>query len=477
MTEVDKNDKNDDVVSTENAAKYPRPLYAWYVTVLMMFFYVLSFMDRQIIAVMIEPIKADLSLSDVQISLLGGISFVLFYSTAGVFVGRLADSVNRPKLIAFGVFIWSLTTAVSGLVGKFWHLLILRMGVGLGESALLPSTLSLLSGYFPPNRLATPTSVFLLGAPIGIGLSFAAGGLLYSVAVDVTSAPGWQDVIFIGGSAAWKMVLLFLGVVGMLMTLLLSTVREPRNQSKVAVEKNTGSAAKSAKAATSAQVKDYAKAHWKAIGALYLGMALISLAAYSQGFWDITFLRRTYGWDASTGSFWYGMVQLFGGLSGMLFGGIVADKLSKRGVNGASIIMVIIGSAIAAPFSFIYPLMGSAASALWLMVLAIFGSNMCFACAASALQRMFPATMLGLAAGIYFFLSNAIGIGIGPTLVAAVTDYSFEDPGMIRYSLSMVGGVSRALAFVIFLAGLKYYRDLMVIRESNPDADSARIYD
>lgn len=473
MTEVDKNDKNDDVVSTENAAKYPRPLYAWYVTVLMMFFYVLSFMDRQIIAVMIEPIKADLSLSDVQISLLGGISFVLFYSTAGVFVGRLADSVNRPKLIAFGVFIWSLTTAVSGLVGKFWHLLVLRMGVGLGESALLPSTLSLLSGYFPPNRLATPTSVFLLGAPIGIGLSFAAGGLLYSVAVDVTSAPGWQDVIFIGGSAAWKMVLLFLGVVGMSMTLLLSTVREPRNQSKVAVEKNTGNAAKFAKAATSAQVKDYAKAHWKAIGALYLGMALISLAAYSQGFWDITFLSRTYGWDASTGSFWYGMVQLFGGLSGMLFGGIVADKLSKRGVNGASIIMVIIGSAIAAPFSFIYPLMGSAASALWLMVLAIFGSNMCFACAASALQRMFPATMLGLAAGIYFFLSNAIGIGIGPTLVAAVTDYSFEDPGMIRYSLSMVGGISRALAFVMFLAGLKYYRDLMVIRESNPDAGSA----
>ena len=91
MTEVDKNNKNDDLTNADNAAKYPKPLYAWYVTVLMMFFYMLSFMDRQIIAVMIEPIKADLSLSDVQISLLGGISFVLFYSTAGVFVGRLAD--------------------------------------------------------------------------------------------------------------------------------------------------------------------------------------------------------------------------------------------------------------------------------------------------------------------------------------------------------------------------------------------------
>ena len=472
MTEVEKNDNNSDDVSAENAAKYPRPLYAWYVTVLMMFFYMLSFMDRQIIAVMIEPIKADLSLSDVQISLLGGISFVLFYSTAGVFVGRLADSLNRPKLIAFGVFIWSLTTAVSGLAGKFWQLLILRMGVGLGESALLPSTLSLLSGYFPPHRLATPTSVFLLGAPIGIGLSFAIGGLLYSIAVDVTSAPGWQDVIFIGGSAAWKLVLLFLGVLGMSMTLLLSTVREPRNQQKAA-DKDTHSTAKVADPATSAEVKAYAKVNWKAIGALYFGMALISLAAYSQAFWDITFLTRTYGWDASTGSFWYGMVQLFAGLSGMLFGGIVADKLTKRGVSGASVVMVIIGSGLAAPFSFMYPLMGSAASALWLMVLAIFGSNMCFACAASALQRMFPATMLGLAAGIYFFISNAVGIGIGPTLVAALTDYTFEDPNMIRYSLSVVGGVSRAIAFVLFLVGLKYYRDLMTRREGAPVADAA----
>ena len=469
MTEVEKNEKNSDDVSTENAEKYPRPLYAWYVTVLMMFFYMLSFMDRQIIAVMIEPIKADLSLSDVQISLLGGISFVLFYSTAGVFVGRLADSLNRPKLIAFGVFIWSLTTAVSGLTSKFWQLLILRMGVGLGESALLPSTLSLLSGYFPPHRLATPTSVFLLGAPIGIGLSFAIGGLLYSTAVDVTSAPGWQDVIFIGGSAAWKLVLLFLGVLGMLMTLLLSTVREPRNLQKAA-DKDTHSTAKIADPATSAEVKAYAKVNWKAIGALYVGMALISLAAYSQAFWDITFLTRTYGWDASTGSFWYGMVQLFAGLSGMLFGGIVADKLTKRGVSGASVVMVIIGSGLAAPFSFMYPLMGSATSALWLMVLAIFGSNMCFACAASALQRMFPATMLGLAAGIYFFISNAVGIGIGPTLIAALTDYTFEDPNMIRYSLSIVGGVSRTIAFVLFLVGLKYYRDLMTRRECSPVA-------
>ena len=437
---------------------YPKPTYAWYVVVLMMFFYVLSFMDRQIIAVLIEPIKADLALSDVQISLLGGLSFVLFYSTTGVFIGRLADSLNRPWLIAAGVFVWSLTTALSGLASKFWQLLILRMGVGLGESALLPSTLSLLADYFPPKRLATPTSVFLLGAPIGIGLSFAAGGYIFSVAQDIAAAPDWGDVAFIGGTAAWKLVLLFLGVLGMLMTVALVTVREPRNMQTAAQKK---SSAKPAEAASLSEVTVYAKKYWVAIATLYFGMALISLAAYSQAFWDISFLARTFDRDPASMSYRYGMVQLFAGLSGMLFGGIVADRLSKRGVQAASVTIVIVGCAITTPFSFFYPLAGSLTSSLWLMVIAIFGSNMAFACAASAVQRMFPGTMLGLAAGIYYFISNAVGIGIGPTAVAAITDYLLRDPEMIRYSLAAVGGISRALAFVVIFAGLRAYRNLL----------------
>jgi len=453
-------------VDKDNQIEYPRPIYSWYVVILMMCFYVLSFMDRQIIAVMLEPIKADLELTDVQISLIGGISFTIFYSVAGIFIGRLADSLNRPLLIAVGVFVWSLTTAACGLVGKFWQLFILRMGVGLGESALLPSTLSLLSDYFSPKRLATPTSVFLFGAPIGIGLSFAIGGYLYGVATEISNAPGWADVVLIGGSAAWKLVLLFLGVVGMLMTILLVTVREPRNSRNNKENAETKSVAKVADAATIDEVKEYSSQNWIPISALYTCMALISLAAYSQGFWDITFLSRTYDWDPATGSFWYGMVQMFAGLSGMLFGGVVADQLSKRGVQGASVILVLIGAAFATPFSFLYPFADTPTMALTLMVFAIFGSNMCFACAASAVQRLFPIAMLGLAAGVYYFISNAVGIGIGPTLVAGLTDYLYGDPQKINHSLAMVGGFSRGLAFLILLAGLKHYRDLMIRRES-----------
>lgn len=452
----------------ESSKQYPKPAYAWYVVVLMMCFYVLSFMDRQIIAVLLDPIKDDLALTDVQISLIGGVSFGLFYSVVGIFIGRLADSMNRPVLIAMGVFIWSLTTALCGLASKFWQLLVLRMGVGLGEAALLPSTLSLLKDYFPPHRIATPTSVFLFGAPIGIGLAFAAGGFMYTVAQDITAAAGWNDVFFIGGSAAWKLVLLFLGVVGMVMTLGMMSVREPRTSSAAAQQLQADRSLKAAEAADMSDVKAYAGRHWLPIMSLYVGMALISLAAYAQGFWDVSYLTRTFGGDRGSVAFMYGMVQMFAGMAGMFLGGYTADRLTARGVEGSSFKLVILGAAIATPFAFAYALVDAERLSLWLMVGAIFGTNICFACAASAMQRMYPVAMLGLAAGVYFFMSNAVGLMVGPTVVAAITDYGFGDPQKVGYSLSIVGGVSRFLAFLAFVVGLTSYVKLLREREGTP---------
>jgi MFS family permease len=446
--------------SSDSESRYPKPAYAWYVAILLMPFYVLSFMDRIIIAVLIEPIKADLALTDVQMSLLGGLSFAIFYSIVGIFIGRLADSMNRTLLISVGVFIWSLTTALCGFVGRFWQLLILRMGVGLGESALLPSTISLLADYFPPRRVATPTSVFLFGAPIGIGLSFVIGGYLLETAQDMIAAPNWGDVPVVGSMAAWQLVLFFLGVIGMVMTLALVTVREPRSAA-VARHGAQPTVARTAEPARLDEVGRYARHNGVAIWSLYFGMALVSLAAYAQGIWDYTFLSRTYGIEPAEIGLRYGFVQMGGGLAGMFLAGFIADRLSARGVEAASLRMVIVGCAISAPFSFLYPMADSVTASLWLMIVAIFGSNMGFACAASAIQRMFPGSMLGLAAGVYYFISNAIGMGVGPTAVAALTDYVYQDPEMIRHSLMWVGGISRSVAFVLILAGFPAYRRLL----------------
>ena len=129
---------------------------------------------------------------------------------------------------------------------------------------------------------------------------------------------------------------------------------------------------------------------------------------------------------------------------------------------------VVIGAAIATPFAFAYALVDSQALSLWLMVGAIFGTNICFACAASAMQRMYPVAMLGLAAGIYFFVSNAVGLMVGPTVVAAITDYVLGDPQKVGYSLAIVGGTSRLLAFLLFLIGIASYVKLLREREGVP---------
>lgn len=440
----------------EASTSFPPQAYSWYVVVLMMLFYVLSFMDRQIIAVLLEPIKQELLLTDVQISLLGGLSFVLFYAVAGIFIGRLADSMHRPFLIGLGVFLWSFTTAFCGFASQFWHLLILRMGVGLGESALLPSTLSLISDYFPRRRLAIATSVFLLGAPIGIGLAFAGGGYLYGVALELTALSEWETVPFFGELSAWKLVLFFLGATGMLMTALLVTVKEPRRKS----QRRSGKAkiAIDQEAASLDVVKAYFWEHWKIIGGLFLGMSFISLSSYSQGFWDITFLSRTYGWDPASGSMWYGAVQMSGGIIGVLCGGYFADKMGERGIKGASFIMIVVGAAVALICGLIYPLMPNANSSMVMMIPTILGNTIPYGCAAATIQMIFPSNMRGLAAGIYFFMSNAIGIGIGPTAVAFLTDYVFNDTQMVRFSLLSVCSVARASAFLLVLIALGAYR-------------------
>ena len=421
--------------------------------------YVLSFTDRQIIAVMIEPIKADLGLSDVQISLVGGLSFAIFYSTAGIFMGRLADRVSRPALIGVGVFIWSLTTALCGMASQFWHLLLLRMGVGVGESALLPSTLSLLADYFDPRRLTTATSVFLLGAPIGIGVAFAGGGYLYGIAVDFTTSHQGQIIPILGELQAWKLVLLCLGVTGMLMSLALFTVREPRQHKQLA---NTrGGSSPETHDASLSDVMKYFRQNWLVISGIYFAMACISLSSYAMAFWDISFLSRTFGLDPIKGGVWYGLLQMSGGISGCLAGGIIADRLTGKGIEDGRLRMIIAGALIAVLGGIAYPLMSSPDASMLMLFFTILGNAIPYGCAAATVQLLFPAGMRGIAAGLYFFVSNAFGLGIGPTAVAFMTDYIFADPQMLRYSIVTVGTIARALAVISMFIILPHYRVLL----------------
>src|SRR5438552_4758611 len=181
--------------------------YAWYIVGVLTFVYVFSFVDRQIFSLLVRPLRHDLHISDTQVSYLIGLGFVMFFALFGIPIGRLTDIYSRRLIIAIGLVTWSLFTSACGLAHTFPQMLLLRMGVGAGEAALSPAAYSLITDYFPRNRLATAISVYSMGIYIGGGLSFLVGGLVvhYAAAQATWSLPlvglvrSWQLIFFIVG--------------------------------------------------------------------------------------------------------------------------------------------------------------------------------------------------------------------------------------------------------------------------------------
>ncbi|MBM3290992.1 MAG: MFS transporter, partial [Candidatus Hydrogenedentes bacterium] len=209
--------------SHDHEEPYPSPAYAWYVVGVLMLVYVLSFVDRQILSLIVDPVKKDLGVSDTMMGLLMGFSFALFYSILGVPFGWLADQRSRRSIIAVGVAVWSAMTAACVAAKAFWHLFMLRVGVGVGEAALSPAAYSLITDYFPRNRLATAISVYGMGIYIGSGMAFLLGG----VVVRFTATSGDLVWPIIGEVRPWQLVFFVVGLPGLLVAALVYTIREP----------------------------------------------------------------------------------------------------------------------------------------------------------------------------------------------------------------------------------------------------------
>ncbi|TAE09427.1 MAG: MFS transporter, partial [Bacteroidetes bacterium] len=200
--------------------------YAWWVVGILTIAYIFSFIDRVILSLLVEPIKRDLHLTDVQISYLMGLSFALFYTVLGIPFGWLADRANRKWIITFGIFMWSMLTAGCGLVRNFWQFFFMRAGVGVGEATLSPSAYSMISDYFPKDQLSRALSVYGMGIYIGSGLSMVAGS---SILLLVGDAPT-VEIPFFGEIFSWQLVFFYVGLPGVLVAILMATVREPRRQ-------------------------------------------------------------------------------------------------------------------------------------------------------------------------------------------------------------------------------------------------------
>lgn len=439
-----------------NNNEYPSSLAAWTTVAILMTAYVLSFIDRQILNLLVEPIRRDLMISDTQMSLLMGLSFALFYTICGIPLGRLADTRSRRGLIVFGIVFWSMATAACGMAKLYWQFLFCRVGVGAGEAALSPAAYSLIADSFPPERRATAISVYAMGVYLGSGIAFLLGGLV----IHFASVQGNIMLPVLGEVRPWQLIFLVLGALGVLFSFLLLAIREP-------ARRGVGAGI----AVPLAEVGRYIRANRRTVLCHNFGFAALAFAGYGSAAWIPTFFIRTFGWGASQVGIIYGSIVAVFGCLGIVFGGRLADRMAKRGAKDANMRVGLYSSLIALPLVIAFPLIDSGLWVAILMAPTVFCLSMPFGVAPAAIQEIMPNSMRGQASAIYLFITTLVGLGLGPTSVALVTDYVFADDMALRYSLLIVTTLAVGTAAVLLHAGLKpYCRSLEHLQQWAPES-------
>ncbi|MDP9937976.1 spinster family MFS transporter [Ectopseudomonas alcaliphila] len=423
---------------------YPSSARAWVTVAILMVAYVLSFVDRQILNLLVEPIRRDLAINDTQMSLLMGLSFALFYTVCGIPLGRVADTRSRRGLIAIGILFWSAATAACGMAKMYWQFLLCRIGVGVGEAALSPAAYSLIADSFPAERRATAISVYSMGVYLGSGLAFLVGGLV----IQFASAQGDVTLPVLGEVRPWQLIFLILGVAGVLFTLLMLAVKEPARRG-----------AGAGVAVPLSEVGRYIRANRRTVLLHNFGFAGLAFAGYGSAAWVPTFYIRTYGWDAGQVGIVYGCIVAVFGCLGIVFGGRLADWMAKRGRSDANMRVGLYAALGALPLVVLFPLMDTAFWASVLLAPTVFCLSMPFGVAPAAIQEIMPNSMRGQASAIYLFVITLIGLGVGPTAVALVTDFVFADDNALRYSLLIVTTLAVLMSIILLAKSLKPYRD------------------
>lgn len=427
-------------------------VYAWYVVLLCMLAYIFSFIDRQILALMIEPIKADLNLSDTQFSLLHGLAFSLFYAFMGLPLAYLADRFSRPKIIAAGIIFWSIATALCGLSKNFFQLFFSRMGVGVGEAALSPAAYSMFSDMFSKDKLGRAVAVYSIGSFVGGGIAFLVGGYVIGLLKDLSLI----EIPVFGAVKAWQMAFILVGLPGIFIGLLfVLTVRDPKRKGQSVnangeVEKVTIRAAFT-----------FLKKHRKTFTCHYLGFTFYAMALYCLISWSPAFFMRKFGMTPTEAGYMLGTVLLVANTLGVFCAGWLNDWLIQKGRKDAPMITGVIGI-----FGLVLPLVAfTQVSEYWLAVTllapAMFFASFPMPISTTAMQMLAPNQLRAQISAIFLLISNLVAVGIGTTLVALVTDKIFENPLMVGTSLSIVGGIACILSFILLKKGCKAFADSM----------------
>lgn len=310
----------DTVAAEADVQSAVSPRIAWFSVTILLLVAIMSYLDRQIISLMVEPIKASLGVSDFEIGLLQGVAFGLFYAVFGLPIGWLVDRYSRRKIIYFGMTLWSLAAGACGLASTYTHLLLARFGVGVGEASLSPAAYSMIADLFPPRRLALALGVFATGSSIGGALAYMAGGALIAKfeAMGAMALPG------VGVLEPWQLVFLVTGLPGVGIAALMFLVPEPvRRHRQLDLD------------APDRGVMHFLLANRRYFICHFLGFGLVAVMAYGTAAWAPAMLMRRYGLGVAEVGIILGTVGALSGIPGFIFGGWFVDRWFARGQRDA----------------------------------------------------------------------------------------------------------------------------------------------
>jgi MFS family permease len=407
--------------------------------------YVFNFVDRSILAILLESIKRDLAVSDTYLGFLSGFAFAVFYTFLGIPIARWADGGVRRSIIALALFVWSAMTAVTGLARSFLELALARVGVGVGEAGCSPPAHSLISDYFPPERRATALAIYSVGIPVGGAIGMLLGG--------------WLDEWY-----GWRVAFVAVGLPGVALALVVRlTLREPPRGYWEGAAAQPG-----------ASVGDVLRflAGLPAFWHMALAGALHALYGYGAGAFGPSFFRRVHGMQAGELGTWLFAIGLTTGALGTFLGGFLGDWIGRRDVRWYMWLPGI-ATLVGVPFSFVFYLWPDGRTALLISIAPAVLGGMYLGPTFAMTQALVPPHMRATASAILLFVLNLIGMGLGPQIVGTLSDLLAPRLGVdsIRYALLSVVATCASWAVVHYaLAARHLRRDL----EAKAQRSSAR---
>jgi MFS family permease len=414
------------------------PVYAWYIVGVLSLCHLVSFIDRTVISLVIQPIKRDLHLSDTAIGLLTGFAFALMFSLFGLPLGRLADMMNRRLIISVGVTVWSAMTALCGFATSVATLFIARLGVGLGEASLAPAAFSILTSYVPANRLGRAASIFTMCGSLGKSVGLLAGGAVLAW----LSQPGGVHVAFLSGFKPWQGLFLFAALPGLVVLILMQTVKEPPRKAGPARIGNQYSILDTLRYVMENRA-GYIP-HLIAAACSITSMQAISI-------WAPTFLVRKFGLSPADSGYIFGLIVLGPGLVGNLGGGWIADWLRTRGyidAPGRVMALSLIGAVLPA---FIFTMVGNLTLSIIFLALYYMVVTVAQGPSLAGAQILTPPERRGVVTALFLGFVNLTGFGIGPALIGALTDHVYGAESALPYSIAtaaaLLGGVGSIVAW------------------------------